>query len=117
MSQEAAAQELKLEIHRTDEETVVVCAGKINSNTHGLLHRAVKPLISGTKRIVLDLRNVSHVDSRGIGELVRLWISTKRENCELRVIHLSERIQELLRVSNLAKIFEGDQEYHKYLGG
>jgi len=51
-----------------------------------------------------------------MGTLVKLWISAKRADCELRVVKLNERIKDLLRISNLSKILEGDQEYHKYLG-
>jgi len=119
MTQEAAAapaQELKFETHQAPGETTVVCKGKITSNTSALLYSTVQPLIAGSKKIQLDLTDVTYVDSSGIGVLVRLWIGTKRENCELKVVNLNERIKDLLRISNLSKMLEGDQEYHKYLG-
>jgi anti-sigma B factor antagonist len=112
----APAHDLSFERKQTPEETVIVCNGKIVSDTTTLLLNVVQPLIPQTKRIVLDLTSVSYVDSSGIGALVKLWISTKRANCELRVVNLNERIKDLLRISNLSKIFEGDHEYHKYLG-
>jgi anti-sigma B factor antagonist len=112
----APAHDLSFQTNKTAEETVVVCTGKIISETHDLLLAEVRPLIPETKRIVLDLTNVSYVDSSGMGALVQLWVRTKRENCEFRIINLNERIKDLLRISNLAKILEGDQEYHKYLG-
>lgn len=117
MTQDAAAraQELTFETTQTAEETTVVCAGKIISETSALLVDTIQPLIPGSKRITLDLTNVSYVDSSGMGALVKLWISTKRADCEFRVINLNERIKDLLRISNLSKILEGDQEYHKYL--
>jgi anti-anti-sigma factor len=118
MSQEAAAHahELRFETHQTPEETTIVCSGKIMSDTSALLQSTVQPLISQTKRILLDLTHVDHMDSSGMGTLVKLWISAKRADCELRVVKLNERIKDLLRISNLSKILEGDQEYHKYLG-
>jgi anti-anti-sigma factor len=118
MSQEAAAHahELKLETHQTPEETTIVCSGKITTDTSPLLQSVVQPLIPQTKRILLDLTNVEYMDSSGMGTLVKLWISTKRSDCELKVINLNERIKDLLRISNLSKILEGDQEFHKYLG-
>ncbi|HXX16255.1 MAG TPA: STAS domain-containing protein [Candidatus Eremiobacteraceae bacterium] len=111
----APAHELALETHHTEGETTVVCVGKIISNTTPLLVSTVQPLIPGTKRLVLDLTNVSYVDSSGIGALVRLWVSTKKADCEFRVINLNERIKDLLRISNLSKILEGDHEFHNYL--
>ena len=111
----APAHELALETHHTEGETTVVCVGKIVSDTTPLLVSTVQPLIPGTKRLVLDLTNVSYVDSSGIGALVRLWVSTKKADCEFRVINLNERIKDLLRISNLSKILEGDHEFHNYL--
>ena len=117
MTQEGAArvQELSFETRKTDEATIVRCSGKLVSNTAMQLINEVQPLIPGAKRIVLDLTDVSYVDSSGMGSLVKLWISTKRANCEFGVVNLNERIKDLLRISNLSKMLEGDQEYHKYL--
>jgi anti-sigma B factor antagonist len=117
MTQEASApaQDLRLETRKTPEATIVVCSGKINSNTTPLLHSAIQPLIPDSKRILLDVSAVNYVDSSGIGGLVRLWFSAKTNKCEFQIINLNERIRELLRMSNLAKMLEGDQEYHKYL--
>lgn len=118
MNQEgtARAHELNLETRKSPEGTTILCNGKITSDTYASLLSAIQPLIPETKRLVLDLTNVDYVDSSGMGALVRLWISTKRADCEFRVINLNERIKDLLRISNLSKILEGDQEYHKYLG-
>ena len=112
----APAHDLSFERKQTPEETVILCRGKIVSDTTKLLLNEVQPLIPQTKRIVLDLTDVSYMDSSGIGALVKLWISTKRADCELRIVNLNERIKDLMRISNLSKVFEGDQEYHKYLG-
>ena len=118
MNPEAAARAhaLSCEVHSTPEETTIVCTGKILSDTASYLQEIVQPLIPRTKRVLLDLTNVEHMDSSGMGMLVKLWISTKRADCELKVINLNERIKDLLRISNLSKILEGDQEFHKYLG-
>ena len=112
----APARDLSFQTTKTAEETMVVCTGKIVSDTQAQLMSEVQPLIPETKRIVLDLTDVSYVDSSGIGALVRLWVSTKRADCEFKIINLNERIKDLLRISNLSKILEGDQEFHKYLG-
>jgi anti-sigma B factor antagonist len=117
MNQEATSRthELRFETRKTDEETKILCTGKINSDTMVLLKSVVQPYIPGCKRIVLDLSQVDYVDSSGMGALVKLWISAKRADCQFQVVSLNERIKDLLRISNLSKILEGDQEYHKYL--
>jgi len=117
MTQEATApaHDLKFETRKTPEATIVTCVGKINWETSGLLQNVVQPLIPQSKRIVLDLTQVSFIDSSGIGTLVKLWVSTKRADCEFGVVNLNERIKDLFRISNISKMLEGDQEYHKYL--
>jgi anti-sigma B factor antagonist len=117
MTQDAAARahELTFETRHGETETTIICTGKIVSATSALLVHEIQPLIPKTKRLVLDLTNVSYVDSSGIGALVRLWVSTKKANCEFKVVNLSERIKGLLRISNLSKILEGDHEFHNYL--
>jgi anti-sigma B factor antagonist len=113
MTQDAAApaQELKIDIRKTPTEIVFLCSGRITSATSALLKATVQPLIPETKRIVVDLTEVNYIDSSGIGGLVSLWVSTKRSNCEFKLINLSERIKELLRITNLSKVLEGDQDY------
>lgn len=113
MTQDAAApaQELKIDIRKEPEQIVFLCAGRITSETSGQLKSTVQPLIPETKRIVVDLTEVNYIDSSGIGGLVSLWVSTKRANKELKLVNLSERIKELLRITNLSKVLEGDQDY------
>ena len=107
----APALDLTFDTPKARDETIVRCAGRITSDTSASLVTTVRLLIPESKRIVLDLTQVDYIDSSGIGALVSLWVSTKRANCEFRLIHLSERIKDLLRISNLSKILEGDQDY------
>ncbi len=103
--------ELSFETSGNRVETVVRCTGKITSATSELFQSTVKRLIPTTKKVVLDLTHVSHMDSSGLGALVGVWISAKRAGCELRLINLSQRLKGLLRITNLAKVFEGHEDY------
>jgi anti-anti-sigma factor len=86
--------------------TTVVCHGRVVSETAGQLKEVVKPLIPLGGRIVLDLINVSYVDSSGLGSLVGLKVSALREGyCSLELVNLTPRVKELLRVSNLSQLF------------
>jgi anti-anti-sigma factor len=109
----APAQELKLETEKKPDAVVVRCAGRIVSSTSPLLQTTVRPLIAENKRVVLDLTNVNYLDSSGLGTIVGLWVNAKKNHCDLKLIHLTDRIRELLRVSNLGTL-EGDQEYFGY---
>ncbi len=107
----APAPELQLATEKTATETIVHCTGRITSSTSALLRDTTRSLIPGAKRIVLDLTNVSYLDSSGLGALVSLYVSTRRASCELKLINLNQRIKELLRLTNLASILEGHEEY------
>jgi len=106
----ATAQELKLETEKISNAVLVYCTGRIVSSTAPLLKSTVRPLIAENKRVVLILTNVSYLDSSGLGTIVGLWVNAKRNNCDLKLVRLNERIKELLRLSNLGTL-EGDQEY------
>jgi anti-sigma B factor antagonist len=106
----APAQELKLETEKIPEAVLVHCTGRIVSSTSSLLQSTVRPLIAENKRVVLILTNVSYLDSSGLGTIVGLWVNAKKNNCDLKLIRLNERIKELLRLSNLGTL-EGDQDY------
>jgi anti-sigma B factor antagonist len=86
--------------------TTVICHGRVVSETSGHLKEAVKPLLSAGGRIVLDLTDVSYMDSSGLGTLVGLKVSALREGyCKLELVNLSARVKELLRLSNLTQLF------------
>jgi anti-anti-sigma factor len=99
--------ELKLEIVRAPEGIMVRCNGRITSTSSGMLRTEVRALIPEGKRVVLDLTDVTYMDSSGLGVLVGLYVSARAQNCEFKVIHLNQRLQELFRLTKLASVFEG----------
>jgi anti-anti-sigma factor len=60
------APELNLETVRTPEEITVRCTGRITSGTSALLQTTVRSLMPETKSVVLDLTDVSYMDSSGL---------------------------------------------------
>jgi len=103
--------ELSLETVRAPEETIVRCTGRITSSTSGLLQTTVRSLIPTTKCIVLDLTDVSYLDSSGLGAIVGVYLSAKRQNCALKLINLNQRLRELFRLTRLASVFEGHEDF------
>ena len=97
--------ELQIDREITESETMFRCSGRITSSTSSKLQEMVRGAIAGKKNIVLDLSNVSHMDSSGLGALVGLWVSAKNAGSELKVISLSERVKELLHLTALDKLF------------
>jgi anti-anti-sigma factor len=107
----SAIAELNLETIKSPEKILVRCTGKIISGTTGVLQTAVRGLIPETNCVELDLTGVSYMDSSGLGAIVGLYVSAKRQNCELKLINLNQRLRELFRVTKLAKVFEGHEDY------
>jgi anti-sigma B factor antagonist len=86
--------------------TTVRCHGRLVNQTAGELKDMVKPLITEGGSIVLDLTDVSFMDSLGLGTLVGLKVSAIHQGfCTLTVVNLTPRIQELLKLTNLTKLF------------
>jgi len=103
--------ELNLETSRNPDETIVRCTGKVISSTSTMLQTEVRSLIPETKCIVLDLTGVTYMDSSGLGAIAGLYFSAKRQHSKLKLINLSQRLQELFRISKLAAVFEGHEEF------
>ncbi len=84
---------------------VVVCHGRLVSGATEILSAVVRPLIPESKRIVLDLADVQHTDSLGLGTLVRLYVAARSAGCSLELMHLSKQIRHLLGLTNLFEVF------------
>jgi anti-sigma B factor antagonist len=103
--------DLNLEITKTPEESTVRCTGRITSGTSSKLQAAVRDLLPQSKSVVIDLTNVSSMDSSGLGAIIGIYLSARRQHCGLKLIHLNQRLQELFRITKLASIFEGHGDY------
>jgi anti-sigma B factor antagonist len=95
--------ELSLTNATTPTEIIVDCTGKITSNTIEFLKTTVKPLFSENKTVVLDLTNVSFMDSSGLGAIIGLFVSAKAAKSGLKLINLSERLKELFSITRLGQ--------------
>ncbi len=104
--------QLHVETHTTEEETVVVCHGRINSDTVPVLQEEARKAIPGSKRVVLDLGDVTYLDSAGLGALIGLYASAKRNGATLSLANLTPRIIDLLRITHLASVFD---DYGQFL--
>jgi anti-sigma B factor antagonist len=95
--------ELSLTTATTPTEVIVDCSGKITSNTIEFLKATVKPLFSENKTVVLDLTNVSFMDSSGLGAIIGLFVSAKAAKSGLKLINLNERLKELFSITRLGQ--------------
>jgi anti-sigma B factor antagonist len=105
MSDKATATPLTLEVVRTGNAIVVHCNGRLVSGVNDVLYTKVSQLIPETRRIVLDLTNLTRVDSMGLGTLVRLYVSSRSAGCGLELINLGKQIRLILGTTGLMKVF------------
>lgn len=103
---------LTLRTYTQGDTTVVQCTGKLSAGVTDILYAEVKGLIPHAKRIVLDLTDLTYMDSSGLGTIIGLYVSAKAAGCDLSPINLSKRIRELFSITNVLSLFEACAEYN-----
>lgn len=103
--EKVAGPQLELSISEEGDAAVVKCAGLLTAENAAVLKGQVRSMIPQEKRIVLDLSGVSSMDSSGLGAVVALYVSGRKAKCEIRLVHLSAKVKELLGLSNLLSVF------------
>ena len=63
-------------------------------------------LENGNKHILLNLGDVSYVDSAGIGELVSSYTTVTNQGGQFKLLHLTKKIRELLAITKLLTVFD-----------
>lgn len=96
---------LSLEIERKGDVALVRCRGKLVAGYGGNFYTRICKLIPEHKRIILDLADLTHMDSMGLGALVRLMVSAKSKGCSLELLHMGKRVRELLGLTHLLECF------------
>ena len=60
----------------------------------------------GEKKLLLNLAEVPYVDSAGLGEIVRTYTPVNRQGGDLKLLHLTKRIEDLLAITKLLTVFD-----------
>lgn len=97
---------LSLSISVSPEAIVMQCCGNLLSQNSDFLKNEVKSRIPAKGCLILDLSDVTRMDSSGLGTLVGLYLSSRSKGCELRLINLNKQIRDLLALSNLLSVFD-----------
>ncbi len=100
--------ELNIRERQAGDVTILDMDGKITIGEGSVaLRSAVRRLIEeGKKKILLNLSNVGYVDSSGIGELVSSFTTVNREGGQLKLLNLTQKIQDLLAITKLLTVFD-----------
>jgi anti-sigma B factor antagonist len=88
--------------------TVVDLSGRIKlGEGSSILRDTVKELLrKGQKNILLNLGDISYIDSSGIGELVAAFTSVRNQGGEMKLLNLTKKVQDLLQITKLYTVFD-----------
>jgi anti-anti-sigma factor len=90
----------------------VICSGRLIADVAAEFKQEIRALVPQTKRIVLDLSEVVFMDSSGLGAVIGVYVTAKNAQCELQLVNLSKKIQELLGMTKLLSAFESAGIYN-----
>jgi anti-sigma B factor antagonist len=98
---------LNITNNSTDGVSVVHLSGSIFFTEESTFLRVhVKGLLEKSRQIVLDLGNVTRIDSSGLGTLVALHISARKVGGNIKLANLGSHMEEALRITRLVTVFE-----------
>ena len=106
---------LYIDERRIGDVTVLDLKGRVRiSGGTTALHKSIRCLVGeGKTRILLDLSQVTHIDSSGLGELIASRVTVSNRGGEMKLSHLTERMREILTMANVSTVFdiyENEQE-------
>ena len=85
---------------------LVDVSGHFTSFEAGALREAIQTLVKEKRnRILLNLRGLDYLDSSGVGELVRNYLTVVKSGGEMKVVGLTSKVEEILKITQLYKVF------------
>lgn len=99
---------LKMTNREVDGVAVVAMDGRIvlGEESNALREKVKSLLAEGKKKIILNMDNITFIDSAGLGTLVASHHSAKNQGASVRLCHLGSKFQEVLQITKLLTVFE-----------
>jgi anti-sigma B factor antagonist len=99
---------LKANVRQSGGVSVVDLAGRITlGEGSGLVRSTIKELVnSGHKNILLNLKDVSYLDSAGLGELVGAYASVTNAEGNIKLLNPQAKVHDLLQITKLYTVFQ-----------
>src|SRR5258706_14725749 len=104
--------ELKIRQRQAGDVVILDLNGEVRiGDSATALRGAIRGLIAGgNKKILLNLAGVKYIDSSGIGELIANYTTVGRGGGELKLLNLTEKVQDLLVITKLLTVFDVYEE-------
>ena len=99
---------MKVTTRQVDGITILDLSGRITLGEGSVtLRDTVRDVLAkGSKHILLNLEDISYIDSSGIGELVSAFTSVKNAGGELKLLNLTKKVKDLLQITKLYTVFD-----------
>lgn len=100
--------DLNITERRRASVTILDLKGKIKLGASNLeLHQTLRDLTEkGERKILLNLAEVSSIDSSGLGELIAGYATLEKNGGKLKLLNLTTRVSELMMITKLYTVFE-----------
>lgn len=98
--------DLTLDIEVLAEIATVRCAGRLTLISASRLRHEVKRLLSQARVVIIDLTDLTMMDSVGLGTIASLYASARNAGRDLHVVNIRPRIREIFSVARLLSLFE-----------
>ena len=100
--------ELDLKERQAGDVTILDLSGEVRIGDSSVaLRNSVRNLADqGKKKLLLNLAGVKYIDSSGIGELIANYTTVSRQGGQLKLLNLTDRIQNLLVITKLLTVFD-----------
>lgn len=93
-------------IRQQDQVALVDVVGHLTFFEASALRESVQTLLrERRKNILLNLSGLMYLDSSGIGELARLYVSVVKHGGTMKVIGLTPKVEEVLKITHLSQVF------------
>jgi anti-sigma B factor antagonist len=77
------------------------------SDSSVTLQEAIRGLLAeGRNQVLLNLARVGYIDSLGLGELISIHITLKKNGGQIKLLHLTQRLRELMTITKLLTVFD-----------
>ncbi len=99
---------MKASTRQMDGVTIVDLSGRITLGEGSVVLRdTIRELVGkGNKKILLNLGDVTYIDSSGIGELVSAFTTVRNQGGELKLLNLTKKVHDLLQITKLYTVFD-----------
>jgi anti-sigma B factor antagonist len=109
---------MKSSIRDVGDIRVIELSGKITIGAGDVKIRELidQAIEDGKNNVILDLGGVTAIDSSGIGEMVACYTTVTKRGAQLKLMHLSPKITDILQVTQLITVFDVFDDEREALG-